>query len=77
MERRARIVEIIKKVSHQDVTPTGDESLFDSGLLDSFTLNDMVTEIEKAFSLKIPGSDLNPRKWDTIERIESYLEGRR
>ena len=76
MERRARIVEIIRKVSHKEVTPGDDESLFDSGLLDSFTLNDMVTEIEKAFSVKIPGSDLNPRKWDTIERIDSYLEGR-
>lgn len=76
MERRARIVEIIKKVSHKDVTPAGDESLFDSGLLDSFALPDMVSEIEKAFSLKVPDSDLNPRKWDSIERIEFYLDGR-
>ena len=76
METRSKIVEIIRKVSHKDVTPASDDSLFDSGLLDSFVLTDMVTEIEKAFSIKVPDSDLNPRKWDTIERIESYLEGR-
>ncbi|MEO8661476.1 MAG: phosphopantetheine-binding protein [Bryobacteraceae bacterium] len=76
METRSKIVEIIRKVSHKDVTPAPDDSLFDSGLLDSFVLTDMVTEIEKAFSIKVPDSDLNPRKWDTIERIESYLEGR-
>jgi acyl carrier protein len=76
MERRAKIVEIIKKVSHRDVAPAVDESLFDSGVLDSFLLADMVTEIEKSFSLKIPDADLNPRKWETIERIESYLDGR-
>ncbi len=76
MERRAKIVEIIQKVSRKKVTPGADESLFDSGVLDSFTLNDMVSEIEKAFALKVPDADLNPRKWDSIERIESYLDGR-
>ncbi|MCC6390734.1 MAG: acyl carrier protein, partial [Bryobacterales bacterium] len=35
---------------------------------------DMVSELEAAFGVKIPDSDLNPRKFDTIERIESYLE---
>ncbi len=76
MERRAKILEIIRKVSHQDVSPAPDESLFDSGVLDSFTLADMVAEIEKSFSVKVPDADLNPRKWESIERIESYLDGR-
>lgn len=75
MERKAKIIEIIQQVSRKSVTPAEDESLFDSGLLDSFTLTDMVTQIEKAFSLKVPDADLNPRKWDSIERIESYLDG--
>jgi acyl carrier protein len=34
----------------------------------------MVTELEKAFGLKIPDSDLTPRKFDSVERIEQYLE---
>ncbi|MBL8173672.1 MAG: hypothetical protein JNK48_03330 [Bryobacterales bacterium] len=51
-----------------------DESLFDSGLLDSFALPDMVSGIEEAFGVKIPDADLHPRKFDSIERIESYLE---
>ena len=76
METRSKIVEIIRKVSHKNLTPGPDDSLFDSGLLDSFVLTDMVSEIENTFSIKVPDSDLNPRKWDTIERIESYLEGR-
>jgi acyl carrier protein len=37
---------------------------------------EVITEIEKAFSVKIPDSDLNPRKFDTVERIERYLEQR-
>ncbi len=74
MDKRAQIVEIIGKVSGKALTPAADESLFDSGLLDSFALPDMVGELEKVFKLKIPDSDLTPRKFDTIERIEQYLE---
>lgn len=73
MDNRAKILAILKKVSQKDVNPEPDESLFDSGLLDSFALPDMVGELEKAFGIKIPDSDLNPRKFDTIERIEAYV----
>ena len=54
--------------------PEPDESLFDSGYLDSFALADMVTEIEKEFGVRIPESDLTPRTFDTISRIENYLK---
>ena len=76
MDTRTQIVEIIRQVSGKNVTPAGDESLFESGLLDSFALPDMVSALEKAFSVTIPDSDLNPRKFDSIERIEHYLKGR-
>lgn len=76
MDKQARIIEILRTVSKKDITPAPDESLFESGLLDSFALPDMVTALEKAFSVKIPDSDLNPRKFDSLERIEEYLAGR-
>ena len=50
------------------------ESLFESGLLDSFALPDLVSAIEEEFSIKVPDRDLNPRKFDSIARIETYLE---
>ena len=74
MDKRAKLLEIIRQVSKPDANPQPDESLFESGLLDSFALPDMVTAIEASFGIKIPDSDLNPRKFDSIERIESYLE---
>ena len=74
MDKRTKILEIIRQVSKPDANPAPDESLFESGLLDSFALPDMVTAIEIAFAIKIPDSDLNPRKFDSIERIENYLE---
>ena len=76
MTRQAQITEIIRIVSKKNMTPDPEESLFDSGLLDSFALPDVLSALEKAFSIKIPDSDLNPRKFDSIARIESYIESR-
>lgn len=76
MDRRSKIIEIIKSVTKKDTVPAADESLFDSGLLDSFALPDLVSALEEEFSLQIPDSDLNPRKFASIERIEEYLDSR-
>lgn len=76
MDRRTKIVELIRQVTKQDLNPAADESLFDSGLLDSFALPDLISAMEKEFSITIPDADLNPRKFDTIERIEQYLDAK-
>jgi acyl carrier protein len=76
MDRRTRILEILREVSRKELNPAPEESLFDSGLLDSFALPDMVSALEREFSLKIPDFDLNPRKFESVERIEAYLDSR-
>lgn len=73
MDKRPQILEILRKVTGKEPSIAADESLFDSGVLDSFGLQDLVTELEKAFGLSIPDSDLTPRKFDSIERIEEYI----
>ena len=74
MSRQEKIAEILKKVSKNDVAPEPEESLFDSGYLDSFALTDMVGEIEKEFGITVPDSDLTPRRFESLARIESYIE---
>ena len=76
MNNRERILAIVRKVSNQPAAPDPDESLFDSGFLDSFALPDMVSELEREFGIKIPDSDLHPRKFESIARIQSYIESR-
>jgi len=76
MDNRERIVAILKSVSKKTSVPDAEESLFDSGFLDSFALPDMVGELEREFSIRIPDSDLNPRKFESIARIQSYVESR-
>ena len=77
MDNRERIVTIVKAVSKKAAAPDAEESLFDSGYLESFALPDVVSELEREFQIKIPDSDLNPRKFETIARIESYIQGKK
>jgi acyl carrier protein len=75
MSKQAKILEILQSVAKKPLTPAPDESLFDSGLLDSFALPDLVSALEAEFGVSVPDADLSPRKFDSIERIETYLEG--
>ena len=77
MDNRERVTKVVKSVSKKPALPDADESLFDSGFLDSFDLPDMVSALEEEFQIKIPDSDLNPRKFESIARIESYVESRK
>jgi acyl carrier protein len=74
MSRQEKITEIVKRVSRNDVAPEPEESLFDSGYLDSFALTDMVSEIEREFGITVPDADLTPRRFDSLARIENYIE---
>jgi acyl carrier protein len=72
--RRARLLAVLKQVTSAPLPADDEESLFESGLLDSFALPDLVSALEQEFSLKVPDRDLNPRKFDSIARMEAYLD---
>lgn len=76
MEEKERILKVLKAVSGKDLAPTGDESLFTSGLLDSFALADFVTGLEEEFGVSIPDSDLSARKFDSIDKVQAYLDAK-
>jgi D-alanine--poly(phosphoribitol) ligase subunit 2 len=74
MDKQAKVIDIIRRVTGNEVNIDADESLFDSGILDSFALTDVITAVENEFSIKVPDSDLTPRKFNSISRIVSYIE---
>ena len=76
MADRGLILKSIQAVAENKATPTDDESLFDSGLLDSFTLTDLAAQLETNFDIKIPDADLTPRKFDTIDKIDAYVSSK-
>jgi len=72
--RRQRLLAVLSKITSQPLPSDDEESLFESGLLDSFALPDLVSALEQEFSIKVPDRDLNPRKFDSVARMEAYLE---
>jgi acyl carrier protein len=69
-----KIAELVAKASNKPAPTDPEESLFDSGILDSFTLTDLVGELEQAFGIKVPDDDLKPRRFDSVERIAAYVQ---
>jgi acyl carrier protein len=74
MTTQERIEAVVGRIAQKPLPKDPEESLFESGVLDSFALPDMVSELEKEFSMKVPDSDLNPRKFDSLARITSYVD---
>jgi len=68
-----RLRAVVEKVAEKPVPEDPEESLFESGLLDSFQLPDLVGAIEQEFAIRVPDADLNPRKFDSLARMEAYL----
>jgi acyl carrier protein len=69
-----RLLKVLKRFTKNELPADSDESLFESGLLDSFALPDLVSALEQEFSMKVPDRDLNPRKFDSVDRIEAYVK---
>ncbi|MBZ2183677.1 MAG: acyl carrier protein [Bryobacter sp.] len=76
MMQQNKISDLIAAIAGKPVDIGADESLFESGLLDSFALTDLVSKLEQEFGIRIPDGDLNPRKFETIDKIAEYVEAR-
>jgi len=76
MGLEARILKVLSSVAKKDVNPGPEDSLFVSGLLDSFALTDFVAGLEVEFGITIPDSDLSARRFDTLNKVSAYVSAR-
>lgn len=53
---------------------SNEESLVESGLLDSIVVVDLVVAIEEEYDVHIPNSDVIPEHFESINHIVAYLE---
>jgi len=73
LSRSQRLRKLVQEVAGKPAPEDEQESLFESGPLVSLALPDLVSAIEQEFSIKVPDSDLHPRKFDSIARMDAYL----
>ena len=50
-----------------------DEDFIESGILDSFDVLTLVTDLEEKFGVKIDGGDILPENFGSIEAIENLI----
>lgn len=71
---KAKIREFLKNELGIDVGKLGDDDLlFTSGLIDSFSLIEMLAFMESEFECKIDVTDLNIDELDSISALESLV----
>lgn len=79
MEKRAP-EEIIREfitvnllAEHKDLLFSDNESLIDSGIIDSFGIMALLGFIEDKFAIKVAGADLLPENFDSIITISAMV----
>lgn len=53
--------------------PNQNSSLFEAGILDSFSLVEFVTLLENEFGIRVSDAELRPETFETMAKIEDYL----
>jgi acyl carrier protein len=76
MDRQRKIKDVVRRFSKQDRDPNAVEMLFESGMLDSFGLLDLVSGLEGEFGIVIPDTDLLPTNFGSVQSIDAYLQRR-
>lgn len=70
---RNKIIEILNGIRPE--FDFGTESNFISqGMLDSFDLITLVTELDESFGISIDGTDVLPENFESVETIEALIK---
>lgn len=73
-----RVIDYLRQTAepHGVSLPSETESLFKSGVLDSFGLLEFVGFIEGELNIQIPDADLLAGNFETVAKIRAYLGNR-
>lgn len=70
---REQILEALASV-REDGDFAHSEDFIEDGLLDSFEIVDLVSELEDVFSIEIRGTDIVPENFVNLDAIENLIE---
>ena len=72
MNLETRILDLLHSV-RPEADFTSSQDFVGDGLLDSFDLVTLVSEIDRAFALSIPGTDILPENFQNLAAIAALL----
>ena len=67
------VLEVLKSVK-EDVDFESSTDFIEDGLLDSFDLVNLVSDLEDVFDIEIRGVDIVPENFVSLETIEALVE---
>ena len=68
MEDMEKLLEVLKGV-REDVDFQNEKLLIDGGVLDSFDIITIISELNDAFDIEIDVDDLEPENFNTVEAM--------
>lgn len=69
---QSKVVKVVREINN-DIPEDFEIDLLVSGYLDSFTIANLVVELEETFSIEINGEDIVPENFRTIKRIVAMI----
>ena len=69
------LIDKIDELAFTKVTIT--DKLWESNILDSISIVELVVEIENEFSIKVPFNEIIVENFETIELIMKYIESKK
>lgn len=70
---KEKIVEILSGIRPENDF-TEDVNFFEEGMLDSFDIVTLISELEETFNIKIAGIDVVPENFSSVESIEVLVK---
>lgn len=69
------LIDKIEELAFTKVTKT--ESLWESKILDSISIVELVVEIENEFSIKVPFNEIVVENFETVENMMRYISSKK
>lgn len=70
---RERVLQILQEVRH-DVDFEKETKLIDDGILDSFDIISIVSELNDNFEIEITADELEPENFNTLDAVVALVE---
>jgi len=76
MDIRSAVRSAIQAIALEPLSEDDSVSLFSEGVIDSFGLVELMSDLEQVLGVKIPDAELTPSRFETVARITAYFQAR-
>ena len=73
---KEKIIKILTDIRPEFDFNQADVNFIEEGMLDSFDLVTLVTELDETFGISINGVDIVPENFSSVNKIESLLKSK-